>query len=133
MFSYLRNYEKQNLHPPKNKPFKERFSLTQRINEANKVLEKYPNRYPVIVEKGSNSDNVPDLDRHKFLVPSDLSLANLMYIIRKRIKLSSEKSLYLFIGGSFAPTSKLLLELYEKHKDEDGFLYVTYTGESTFG
>ena len=133
MLSYLKNYQKQNCHPPKDKPFKERHSFQKRKEEAKKVLDKYPNRFPVIVEKGSNSDDVPDLDRHKFLVPNDLSIANLMYIIRKRIKLSSEKSLYLFIGGSFAPTSKLLLELYEKHRDEDGFLYVTYTGESTFG
>jgi len=23
--------------------------------------------------------------------------------------------------------------IYEEHKDEDGFLYVTYSGENTFG
>lgn len=26
-----------------------------------------------------------------------------------------------------------LLSLYEKFKDEDGFLYITYSGENTFG
>lgn len=24
-------------------------------------------------------------------------------------------------------------ELYEQHKDEDGFLYIAYSGENTFG
>jgi GABA(A) receptor-associated protein len=23
--------------------------------------------------------------------------------------------------------------IYEEHKDEDGFLYITYSGENTFG
>jgi GABA(A) receptor-associated protein len=27
----------------------------------------------------------------------------------------------------------LMSTLYEEHKDEDGFLYMTYSGETTFG
>ena len=27
----------------------------------------------------------------------------------------------------------LMSSIYEDHKDEDGFLYVTYSGENTFG
>lgn len=26
-----------------------------------------------------------------------------------------------------------MADIYEDHKDEDGFLYITYSGESTFG
>ncbi|KAI5447209.1 Autophagy- protein 8C-like, variant 2 [Lathyrus oleraceus] len=29
--------------------------------------------------------------------------------------------------------SALMSALYEEHKDEDGFLYMTYSGENTFG
>ena len=35
------------------------------------------------------------IDR-KFLVPDDLSFANFMYVIRKRVKLDTNTSLYLF-------------------------------------
>jgi GABA(A) receptor-associated protein len=31
------------------------------------------------------------------------------------------------------PTAALMSQVYKEHKDEDGFLYVTYSGESTFG
>jgi hypothetical protein len=30
-------------------------------------------------------------------------------------------------------TAALMSSVYEDHKDEDGFLYITYSGESTFG
>ena len=50
----------------------------------------------VIVEKTLNSQ-VPDIDKRKFLVPNDISVAQFMWIIRKRIQLPSEKALFLFV------------------------------------
>lgn len=34
---------------------------------------------------------------------------------------------------SVAPRSLTMGQLYEKERDEDGFLYVAYSGENTFG
>ena len=31
------------------------------------------------------------------------------------------------------PTAHLMSTIYEEQKDEDGFLYITYSGENTFG
>lgn len=31
------------------------------------------------------------------------------------------------------PTGAIMSAIYEEKKDEDGFLYVTYSGENTFG
>lgn len=31
------------------------------------------------------------------------------------------------------PAAALMSSVYEDHKDEDGFLYITYSGENTFG
>ena len=56
-----------------------------------------------------------------------------MYVIRKRMKLSSEKSIYLFIDDMvMPPTSCLIHELYYKYKDDDDFCIFT-RGENTFG
>lgn len=30
-------------------------------------------------------------------------------------------------------TASLMSQIYKSHKNEDGFLYITYSGESTFG
>lgn len=56
-----------------------------------------------------------------------------MYVIRKRIKLPSEKAIFIFINDILPPTAALMSTIYEEHKDEDGFLYVLYSGENTFG
>ncbi len=32
-----------------------------------------------------------------------------------------------------ARAAALMSDVYEDHKDEDGFLYITYSGENTFG
>lgn len=33
----------------------------------------------------------------------------------------------------FVAAAALMSSVYEDHKDEDGFLYITYSGENTFG
>lgn len=69
----------------------------------------------------------------RYLVPADLSVGQFVYVVRKRIKLSAEKAIFVFIENTLPPTAALMSALYEEHKDEDGFLYMTYSGENTFG
>lgn len=111
--------------------FMNRHPFEKRLEESKRILDKYPNRIPVICERISN--NIPQVSRKKYLCPDDLSLANFMYVIRKRMNLSSEKALYLFINNKLVPCSQLLGSIYEAEKNEDGFLYINYAGESTFG
>lgn len=86
----------------------------------------------MIVEKSPKSD-VPDLDKKKYLVPSDLTVGQFVYVIRKRVKLSAEKAIFIFVNNKLPPTASLMSTIYEENKDEDGFLYVLYSGENTFG
>jgi len=37
------------------------------------------------------------------------------------------------VKGTLPATSDLMSKIYEEHKKDDGFLYMTYNGESTFG
>ena len=107
--------------------------LLKRKQESTRIIAKYPDRIPIICEKNINNKNVPELDKNKYLVPSDLTIGQFVYVIRKRIKLSPEQAIYVFINDKLFPTSALLHDVYKKNKDEDGFLYVCYSGENTFG
>ncbi|KFK26531.1 hypothetical protein AALP_AA8G261100 [Arabis alpina] len=104
----------------------------KRRAEAARIREKYPDRIPVIVEKAEKSD-IPTIDKKKYLVPADLTVGQFVYVIRKRIKLSAEKAIFIFVDNVLPPTGALMSAVYEEKKDDDGFLYVTYSGENTFG
>jgi len=106
----------------------------KRKEEANRILKKYPERVPIIVQKtASTSTLIPDVDKKKYLVPRDLSVGQFMYVIRKRIKLEPEQSIFVFVNDSLPPSTALISQLYQEQKDKDGFLYMEISGESTFG
>ena len=48
----------------------------KRQKESAKVLVKYPDKIPVIVERSSNS-NMPDIDKHKYIIPKDFVVSKL--------------------------------------------------------
>jgi len=112
--------------------FKQEHSLEKRKAEASRIRSKYPDRIPVICEKSPKSD-IPDIDKKKYLVPQDLTVGQFVYVVRKRIRLAPEKAIFIFINNVLPPTAALMSSIYEEQKDEDGFLYVQYSGENTFG
>ena len=81
-----------------------RLSLEKRKTEAERIRQKYPDRIPVICEKVEKSD-IPTIDKKKYLVPSDLTVGQFVYVIRKRIKLSPEKAIFIFVNEILPPTA----------------------------
>ncbi|XP_057756185.1 autophagy-related protein 8C-like isoform X1 [Arachis stenosperma] len=141
--------------------FKLQHPLERRQGEASRIREKYPDRIPVrlhyvfipcfcyflylgvllfirenwvqvIVEKADRSD-IPEIDKKKYLVPADLTVGQFVYVVRKRMMLGAEKAIFVFVNNTLPPTASLMSAIYEEHKDQDGFLYMTYSGENTFG
>ena len=76
---------------------------------------------------------MPQIDKNKFLVPGDLTVSQFVFVVRKRLALGAEQSLFLFCAGTLPTTGTLLRELYATYADPDGFIYLLYTAESSFG
>ena len=102
--------------------------------EAQKIRTMYPDRIPVIVSKSINS-KMPEMKHKKFLVPADTTVGEFIYIIRKRLILRPDQAIFLFLSKTetLAPTGQMMSQVYDEHKDECGFLFMTYCEESTFG
>jgi len=113
--------------------FKNKYPFKQRKIDCTQILLKYPDRIPVICEKYPHSKSAPDIDKHKYLVGHNLTLAQFISVIRKRMCLKPELGLYIFINGSIPSNSSFMYNLFLNYKDDDGFLYITYDVENTFG
>ena len=106
----------------------------QRRMEVHRLLKKYPNKIPVIIQKSKSSSFVTEVKINKFLVPADLTVGQLLYTLRQRVKLSPEQALFIFFSNQIVNTTSTMREIYmQYHNKEDEMLYATYSTESTFG
>lgn len=112
--------------------FKKKREFEKRIEDANKIRKKYPERIPIICEEFPKNGALK-LDKNKYLVPHDLTLGQFVFVVRKQIQIPPEKAIFLFINNLLPATSALMSALYETEKDKDGFLYIAIREESTFG
>lgn len=112
--------------------FREEFTLDARCKESIKIMKKYPSRIPIIVEK-DNKCNFKDIDKRKYLVPKDLNMNQFIFIVRKRIKLDSSQAIFLMVNGILCPSNTTMGDIYDNNHDKDGFLYIIYASENTFG
>jgi GABA(A) receptor-associated protein len=113
--------------------FKINNTFENRRIEAINIMKQYPSRVPIICKKCYYDNTVPDINKYKYLVPRDLTVGQFIYTIRCRLKLSSEKVLFLVINNIIPSTSELIGNVYNQYHDADNFLYITYTSENTFG
>lgn len=112
--------------------YKSNNAFEKRRQDYLRVSEKYPERVPVIIEKKEFS-NVPDIDKCKYLVPNEHTIGQLIAIIRRRINIKPNEAIFIFINNTLPCISDTVREVYERYKDNDGFLYIIYSGENTFG
>lgn len=110
-----------------------KIDFDKRLSESKRIMAKYPDRIPLIIFKDPKSQ-LEQLDKYKYLIPLDLTLGQFIHVIRKKIKLGPEKSIFLFTQqNNIMTVSEMMNTVYKKHKDEDGFLYLVYFEENTFG
>ena len=95
--------------------YKEEHPFEKRRAEGEKIRRKYPDRVPVIVEKSPKA-RIGDLDKKKYLVPSDLTVGQFYFLIRKRISLRPEDALFFFVNNVIPPTSATMGSLYQVTK-----------------
>lgn len=108
-------------------------TFEERKAEYENMKKKYPTRTCIYLERTSGS-KLPDIDKNKFLVPNDLSVGQMMHVIRKRLTIDSTKAIFLFTERNTVPvTSQTIGSLYKECANADGFLYLTYNTEDTFG
>jgi GABA(A) receptor-associated protein len=104
--------------------------MTLTINE---IMMRYPDRVPVIVTR-NKKQTTPEIDKHKYLVPMDITVGQFLFVIRKRMSLPQERALFLFIDGELINNSEHVGIVYERHRSKkDMCLHIVYSCENTLG
>ncbi len=107
--------------------------LDERRKESSDLMLRHPDKIPVICEKSMKS-KLPKLEKNRFLLPKNLQSYYFTHIIRTKVRLQSDQSFFLFVNGELPiKQNSTIKEVYDRYKDEDGYLYITYTEETTLG
>ena len=113
--------------------YKKALNLEKRIEEFNKVKSSTNDKIPIICEKDPKSDII-EMEKTKFLVNPEMNVSQFETLIRRKLKLNKESALFFVVNGKHAIIgTQLFSEIYEKFKDEDGFLYIAYANEQIWG
>ena len=121
--------QKQDFEFKRNNP-----DVVKRKNQCANIILSYPDKVPIICEKAPEA-KINDIDKTKFLVGNELKLIEFIEIIRARLNLEKDSALFIIIGGKHCVSTEMYIgEIYKKYQDpEDGFLYMHYSSELTFG
>ncbi|KAL1501974.1 hypothetical protein ABEB36_007192 [Hypothenemus hampei] len=120
----------------KHKEYLERTKLYKEIRkeEVMAIRTRFPNKIPVIVEKYWKEHQLPELNKSKFLVPQDITMAQFQSIIRNRMQMGQNQALYLLVNErSMLSLSLTLGQVYSEHAGPNGFLHITYASQEVFG
>ena len=104
--------------------------LEDRKNQSAKLMAENPMRNPIIV---TCTNGKLKLNKHEFLVPKQLKVLHFMATLRRSMNLGPENTIYLYVNNNMLRHDKLIGEVYEQYKDEDGFLYISLTDIPALG
>jgi GABA(A) receptor-associated protein len=114
-------------------PFKKAFDFETRKQKSKEINLAYPNYIPIIIESDPKL-NMQKLSKTKYLFSNDQSIDIIIPYLTKDLELPSEQAIFFTIDGKFSiPSNVMLKDIYEKYKDEDGFLYIVCSPESVWG
>lgn len=121
--------------------YKTKNTLQDRQYQSSKMLEKglipiiaFPGSQETPYPLGINKDSQKEYMKTKYIVSQDKSFGEFMSGFRKGITVNSDKGLFFSsCSGIMLVPNQLMSQIYQRFKDEDGFLYIIYTCENTFG
>lgn len=117
------------------KSFSDTYTLEQRQKMACEQRAKYTDRTPIIVERAHTEQRLPRLDKERFIVPIDLTMGQLEHVIRRRLQLTPTTAIFISTRNNvMIPNTEPISRIDDQFQDpDDGFVYLTYRGEETFG
>lgn len=103
--------------------------LEERKRSSELIMKKHVDSIPIIVDCKSNIE----LNKKKYIVPKSLNVEQFVYTLRKKLKLDQSQGIFLLCNNTMISNNQMIINIYNKHHHEDGFLYIILTCENVFG
>ncbi len=112
------------------------------INSRNKERKvaaamrvKFPDRIPVVLihRPGAKDSNMSPLEKCKYLIPRDFTWHQFQRLIRSRLRVGAEQSVFFFVNNRLPSPNDTVGQLDAADGDPEGFLSCVYGAENTFG
>ncbi len=114
--------------------YSKKVSYEKRCEEFKKIKIQHPDHIPVIID---SLDPDIKISKIKYLIHKDSSASDLIFAIRKQVKLDKGSSLFIFCNNTLLCNTETIKTIYEKNKEnnpgEDNFIYLSINKENTFG
>jgi len=109
-------------------PFEKRKSIAERI------IRDYDGYIPIIIGR-AELKNTPTIRKYKYVASREMTFGNFIVEIKKNIdNIDANTNIFVFFPDNrLVPISDKISYLYDKYKNKDGFLYLFYSIENTFG
>jgi hypothetical protein len=106
-------------------------TFEKRRQESIQLAAKYPSRVCIVI----SHDSSITLPKHKFLVPTEMEVGALMFLVRKKAGVESPAAAFFFFldNNVLPPSSWTMQTLVGKYRSDDGMTYLTLRRESVFG
>ena len=118
-----------------NLKYNEILPFEDRIKKSKILLDKYPDKIPVILEKSKKDKLLSNSVKNKLLVSQDMTIATILQLIKKNLKINEHIAIYIMVSDKniMLSGSYSISEIYNNYKNNDGFLYLEYCSENVFG
>ena len=123
---------------------KKDFSVEERetlFKESEALLEKYPERVPILVQIDSN---ILKMEKHKFLVANDVTVSYYFDLLKRKLTDLTSSDTLIFVVTKYSQDgqrtlipiktlSKTLKEFFDEHRDlSTGMLVITVSRATTY-
>lgn len=111
-----------------------KYSKMERLQNVKYMIDKYPDRVPIIIKKGSTLYNSEILIKEiPKMFQKDKETLNLVLYIRNSINLNPTDAIYILINDKYPVSlSEKIGDLYDKY-NIDGIMNVVVHKQNTFG
>ena len=110
--------------------FKKENTYERRVELSKKLCSNFPDHIPIIITPNEYGDI--QITKQRFLISKYQTVGSLIVEIRRYIN-NPVQTIFVFCNKNvLIPVNNTIEYIYEKYKDDDGFLYITISTENTF-